>query len=232
MGLSINSSTGLITGTVTAGDSSVGSYFPTITVTDGTNSAMDFFEWDIYSTGSLVFANPGSQTNVVGTQVALFVQAVDNAGGTPLYAASGLPDGLYLNSFTGMIFGTIASDAVSASPYPVIVDASDGSYNAAQSFTWQVKNAAGPVTLTNPGDQTNNEGDSVSLTLSGSDTISGHTLSYAAFGLPSGLSINAGTGLISGTVAVGDSAYGPYTVMVTANDGTVFRDADVRLECQ
>ena len=54
--------------------------------------------------------------------------------------------------------------------------ASDGTFSAEQTFTWDVSS---PVSLTNPGTQTNAEGATVSLTLSASDSSSG-TLSYSA----------------------------------------------------
>jgi large repetitive protein len=76
-----------------------------------------------------------------------------------------------------------------------------------------------PITLTKPTDQTNYEGDSVSLTLRATDS-SGGTLRYAASGLPKGLVLNPTTGVISGTIAAGASANGPYTVVVMAQDGT------------
>ncbi|MHC3475701.1 M4 family metallopeptidase, partial [Streptomyces sp. 7R007] len=54
------------------------------------------------------------------------------------------------------------------------------------------------VTVTNPGSQSSTVGTAVSLQISASSTNSG-SLTYAASGLPSGLSINSSTGLISGT---------------------------------
>jgi hypothetical protein len=48
----------------------------------------------------------------------------------------------------------------------------------------------------------------------------GGTVTFSATGLPGGLSINAGTGLISGTPASGADAGSPYSVAVTATDGT------------
>ena len=68
--------------------------------------------------------------------------------------------------------------------------------------------------MTNPGAQTNTEGDSVNLALGASDS-DGDTLSYSATGLPAGLSINSGTGVIAGTV----TTEGSYSATVSVNDG-------------
>lgn len=72
------------------------------------------------------------------------------------------------------------------------------------------------VTVTNPGAQTGTVGTPVSLQLHASDSGSGQTLSYSATGLPAGLTINSGSGLISGTPTTAAS----YNVTVTATDGT------------
>jgi len=71
------------------------------------------------------------------------------------------------------------------------------------------------VTVTNPGSQSTVTGSSVSLQISASDS-GGATLTYSASGLPTGLSINSSTGLISGTA----STAGTYSVTVTASDST------------
>jgi O-glycosyl hydrolase len=72
------------------------------------------------------------------------------------------------------------------------------------------------VTVTNPGSQTGTTGTAASLQVHATDSGTGQTLSYSATGLPAGLSIASGTGLISGTPATA----GTYTVTVTATDGT------------
>ena len=96
----------------------------------------------------------------------------------------------------------------------------DGTYtSAADTFTWALGGVS-PVVVTNPGTKSNAEGASVSWSVSASDSVSGSTLYYAASGLPAGLKINTSSGAITGTVASGDSLYGPYTVTVTATDGT------------
>ncbi|MCW8381952.1 M4 family metallopeptidase [Streptomyces justiciae] len=71
------------------------------------------------------------------------------------------------------------------------------------------------VTVTNPGSQTSTVGTAVSLQISASSTNSG-TLTYAATGLPTGLSISSSTGAISGT----PTTAGTYSPTVTVTDST------------
>ncbi len=72
------------------------------------------------------------------------------------------------------------------------------------------------VTVTNPGTQTGTVGTAASLGVHATDSAAGQTLAYAATGLPAGLSVNASTGLISGT----PTTSGNNTVTVTVTDGT------------
>ncbi|WP_333741748.1 M4 family metallopeptidase, partial [Streptomyces sp. IBSBF 2806] len=71
------------------------------------------------------------------------------------------------------------------------------------------------VSVTNPGGQTSKVGTAVSLQISASSTNSG-SLTYAATGLPAGLSINSSTGLISGTPTTAGSS----STTVTVTDST------------
>jgi hypothetical protein len=73
-------------------------------------------------------------------------------------------------------------------------------------------------------DQSSVEGGSVSLQVSATGGDPQQDMVYSATGLPSGLSINASTGLISGTLATGTSGSGPgtgggYTVRATVVRG-------------
>ncbi|WP_405566840.1 M4 family metallopeptidase [Streptomyces phaeochromogenes] len=71
------------------------------------------------------------------------------------------------------------------------------------------------VTVTNPGSQSSTVGTAVSLAITASSTNSG-TLTYAASGLPTGLSISSSTGTISGT----PTTAGTYSSTVTVTDST------------
>jgi len=72
-----------------------------------------------------------------------------------------------------------------------------------------------PVTVTNPGDQTSYIGSQVSLPIKATAPDSG-TLSYAAKGLPSGLSIDGGSGVITGS----PTTAGTYSVEIDVKDST------------
>ncbi|MEH0541875.1 M4 family metallopeptidase [Streptomyces sp. B21-105] len=71
------------------------------------------------------------------------------------------------------------------------------------------------VTVTNPGSRTATVGTAVNLQISASSTNSG-SLTYAATGLPAGLSISSSTGLISGTPTTAGSS----STTVTVTDST------------
>ncbi|HEU5334043.1 MAG TPA: putative Ig domain-containing protein [Actinocrinis sp.] len=71
------------------------------------------------------------------------------------------------------------------------------------------------VSVTNPGAQSSTVGTAVSLQIHASDSA-GAALTYSATGLPTGLSINSSSGLISGT----PSAAGSFSTVVTASDST------------
>ena len=84
-------------------------------------------------------------------------------------------------------------------------------------FTHAIVTNANTVTVTNPGSQSSAAGSAIaSLPIAASDSDSGQTLTYRATRLPTGLSINSSTGVISGT----PTATGTYSATVVATDTT------------
>src|SRR6202042_2899522 len=83
-------------------------------------------------------------------------------------------------------------------------------------FTWAVNNT---VSVTNPGGKSSVTGAAITpVTNSATDSQSGATLTWSATGLPAGLSINSGTGTITGT----PTSAGSKPVVITATDGGGF----------
>ncbi len=219
--LQINSSTGAITGTVAANadTTSGGVYTVTVTATDPVANASDTqtFTWNISASTVTFPTNPGTQTNNDGATVNLPLSSHDSSSNPLTFTATGLPSGLQINSTTGAITGIIAANAAASNS--VVITATDATANASASedFTWDVN--PGTVNLTSPGAQTSLDGAIISLPVTASTTPTPESLTYSATGLPTGLQINATTGLISGAIADNAFAGGPYSVTITATDG-------------
>ena len=114
----------------------------------------------------------------------------------------------------------IDSTASNGSPYVVIITADDSDTDTTDTestaFVWTVDKLPVPIVLTPLSDQNNFEGDPVSLQVNA--TGGDGTLVFSATGLPTGLSIDPASGLISGTIATGAEANSPYAVQVEVDD--------------
>jgi hypothetical protein len=209
-GLTINSSTGLISGTISQSASVSAVYAVSVSVTDGTNVAVQNFNWNL---AEIELVNPGDASNFVGDAVSIPVLAHDDFNQPISYSAVGLPSGVGINATTGLISGTVGAPMSGDGVYSVTLTATAGVYSSSTTFNWSVSQ----LSLTAPSNPINADGDAVSLTVA-SNAPAGTNLQFSASGLPSGLTIN-NTGVKSGTIAAGADANSPYMVMVTSSDG-------------
>ncbi len=224
-GLSINSTSGLISGTITYVAS--GSYAITVTVTDdGTPvaSATDTFTWTVTNTNQTPIFNQNlpNRSDPEGTVISLSAAATDPDVGDVLgYLATGLPPGLTINPTTGLITGTIANTA--SGPHFVTISAIDHLVPlswAADTFTWTVSEVnQTPIFGQDLPDRSDAEGTAISLSAGATDPDPTDTLTYSAAGLPPGLVLDTGSGLITGTITYTATGTYPVTITVT-DDGT------------
>jgi GH25 family lysozyme M1 (1,4-beta-N-acetylmuramidase) len=134
-GLSLDGSTGEITGTPsTAGSSNV-----TVTATNSAStSAPVSFTWNVQ--GPVTVASPGNQKTAGGSPVMLQLKATDSVSAPPVtFQVTGLPPGVSAAS-SGLITGWPSTPGT----YTATVTATDNAGNAGSvSFTWAVTTAAG-----------------------------------------------------------------------------------------
>ncbi len=221
--LTIDPATGLISGTLSC--ESAGTPSVTVTATDGIDVVSETFVWTVTEAcdpplpiGPPLVENPGPQTNAEGAIVSLQIVASDPDNNDVVYNAEGLPPGLTISALTGAISGSPTFD--SAGDYPTTVTVTDSTGSSVDTvFSWTVTNTNRPPEVTNPGNQTSAVGATVSLQIMASDPDL-DPLTYGAEGLPDALTINATTGLISGTIVAGLDGGGTFTVTVTVSDGT------------
>jgi len=163
----------------------------------------------------VLLANVADQSGVAGTAITPFSASFDDPEGEALsFSATGLPAGLSINSATGQISGTpqsagtfsvtisaedVVGDSVTSNTFSVVIDAPA---NQPPTFSGTIPSQSVIVgTAIQP----------VSGTFSDAES---DALSFTASGLPAGLAISSGSGVITGTPAsVGNS-----TITITATD--------------
>ena len=166
--------------------------------------------------GGLTITGPASlppgTLNVAYPNNASTTIAASGGSGTYTWSASGLPAGLSINAGTGVISDTPTTDA--GSPYSITVKVTDSASNtASKSYSLTVGAA---LAITSPSSLPNGDvGEAYAPTTISAGGGSG-VYTWSASGLPAGLSINAGTGVISGTPTT--DAGSPYSVTVKVTD--------------
>jgi hypothetical protein len=140
---------------------------------------------------------------------------VTATGKTPIiYAMVGAPDGVSINSSTGLI--TIAATTAAGIHNITIQAGNEFPPNASQAFTLTVTAAATAPTILTEHLPNGKIGAAFSQTLFANGTTP-ITWSISAGSLPNGLTLSAATGVISGT----PTATGTYSFTVKASNGTL-----------
>ncbi|MBB5868177.1 subtilisin family serine protease [Allocatelliglobosispora scoriae] len=185
------------------------------------NTVVGVFSW--MSTGCDWYA-VYTRVSTYATEIAAHLPGTTPPpAGEITLAASGLPTGAAATFSPGSISvggsSTLTVTTAASTPagtYPITVTGTKGSTSARTTFTLTVTGGTPPtpgnLTLGNPGVQTGYVGRPVTLAMQ----ASGGTTPYrfSATGLPSGLSINQSTGVISGTPSTWQNA----NVTVTVTD--------------
>ncbi|MFZ1699298.1 MAG: putative Ig domain-containing protein [Pyrinomonadaceae bacterium] len=159
-----------------------------------------------------VITNPDGQINTVGDTVTPLQITV--TPDTSTVVVTGLPGALSFNPANNTITGTVGD--VLAGPYTVTITATNGASSASVNFIWTIL----PLVITNPGDKTNTEGETVTPV---QITVTPATSVVQVTDLPGGLLFNPANNTIAGTVA--DDAVGTYMVMITATNGSATANA-------
>jgi large repetitive protein len=206
-GISFNASTGVLSGTPSAG--SGGIYDLTFTATNGVRpNASQSFVLTVNEAPTITSGN--AATFSVGSNGTFTVTA--NGFPTPTFREMGtLPAGVSFNSSTGVLSGTPQSGT--GGTYPIVFTAANGVRPmASQSFTLTVDTAPAITSANNT---------TFTVGTNGTFAVTATGMPAPTFGetgaLPSGVTFNASTGLLSGTPLPGTG--GTYDLTFSASNG-------------
>lgn len=244
-GLVFDPATGVISGTPdadasTSGDPmNPGTYVIPVTVTDPSGESFTTSVTYTLTNPAPVAATDGTLPVVEDTPTVLTVLGNDvdpdgddltitEINGTPV--AVGVPATLPSGAVVTLNGdGTVSYDPVADYTGPdsfdyTISDGEGGTDTATVNLEVTPVNDVPVVTPATPGEpalpaQSNDDGDTPSVDVSRPfSDVDGDPLTFTATGLPTGLTIDPVTGVISGTLPAGTSADGPFAVTVTATD--------------
>ncbi|MHC4714186.1 MAG: putative Ig domain-containing protein, partial [Planctomycetota bacterium] len=219
-GLSLNSSTGEISGTPDTGETA---NF-TVQVTDSQDPAdTDTQALSItINVANLVITTSSLPDGVID---APYSQTLQATGGLTPYSwavvVGSLPAGLSLNSSTGEISGT--PTATGTSNFTVEVTDSQGTPDTdQQALSITIISAPDPLEITTTSLPDGEVGIAYSQTLQATGGLTPYSWAVISGSLPAGLSLNSSTGEISGT----PTAYGTSNFTVEVTDSQAVPDSD------
>ena len=215
--LSFDPATRSFTGTPK--NENVGTLDIKVTATDiGSTSVSDIFRLEVTNTNDAPTISLGASSVTITEDVAYsysFVASDVDVGDNLTIAATTKPSWLILDTTAQTLSGTPTNEAVG--DHAVVLTATDQSGSVAtQPFTISVTNTNDAPTITSTEVTAVNEDASYSYTMLGSDVDVGDSLTLAATTLPSWLSFDASTGILSGTPT--NEAVGDHAVVLTATD--------------
>ncbi len=208
-GISINSSTGVLSGTT----SQAGIFPITVTATDGNSCTGTSATYSLtINCQAIAVTNPGVTSVQAGAAFAQTFTATGILGTTTWSKTGALPSGITLNTSTGQLAGTTTQ----VGSYPITVTATDsnGCSGTGATYTLTVTCPTITVTRTGGGSFPNGIFNAAYTGQSASASPAGtYTFAVTAGALPNGLTL-AGSGAISGT----PTATGTFNFTVTATE--------------
>jgi hypothetical protein len=226
-GLSLNASTGAITGTPTgAGSNSV-----TFQVTDAAkDSASQIITITVTAPPALTIT---TATLPAGTTGTAYSQTLQATGGVPSYtwskSAGNLPAGLSLSS-AGVISGTPSGTFTGTSSFTVTLTDSQTPVHGTTAANLSITVSAPPLSVTTASLAGGTIGTAYSnQTLQATGGIAPYTWAVTSGSLPAGLSLNAATGVISGTPGGTFVGTDNFTVTVTDSETLTAKTANANL---
>jgi large repetitive protein len=216
-GLTLNTGTGAITGTPTAG----GTFNPTFRVTDASGATATSSAITLTINAPTLTVSPASGALPNATQNSAYTQAFSTTGGTPGYTyqvtSGSLPAGMTISG------STLSGTPTQFGSFSFQITATDsstgtGPYTSAPvSYTLMVISSAPVITTTTLPAGT--AGAAYNQTIGASGGATPYAFSLTAGSLPPGMTLSSG-GVLSGTPTAGGEVYA-FTVEVTdANSKT------------